>query len=85
MTKIKKEIKTINAYCANDVYQFWYEDGILHMWTTERSGLYTLALDSKRELHFLADMSHHPKEGTVYEFQGIFEIERDKDGKKVKV
>lgn len=68
----KTEIK---AYTNGSIHQFWFEDGILHLWVNTRSGLYRIPLNEKEEMHFLADMdSKHklPKErGTVYEFKGI--------------
>lgn len=64
--------KVINTYKSNrPVFQFWFEDGILHMWTNERSGLYTISLDEYFEMHFLADVYHNPESGTVYEFKGV--------------
>ena len=67
--------KTTQAYTTGLIHQFWYEDGILHLWVNTRGGLYTIALSENKEMHFLADMdSKHklPKErGTVYEFMGI--------------
>ena len=65
--------KTIKTYINGPVHQFWFEDGILHLWVNERSGLYTIPLNEDEELHFLADVYHKlPKEaGTVYEFKGI--------------
>ena len=59
------------AYKNAPIFQFWFEDDILHMWTTERSGLYTIALNKDEELYFLADVYHKPEVGTVYEFQEV--------------
>jgi len=82
---IKKKQVKIQAYVNTPPFQFWFEDGILHMWTTERSGLFILALDEEKELHFLADVYHKPKEGTVYEFQGIYKTKRNEKGQMEKI
>ena len=71
-----KKKKSIQAYTNTPIHQFWFEDGILHLWVNVRSGLYTIALNDKEELHFLADMDGKHKlpieKGTVYEFKGIY-------------
>lgn len=70
-----KVIKQVKSYTSGPVYQFWFEDGILHMWTNQRSGLFTIPINDHEQLEFLADVFHHPEEGTVYEFKRVETIE----------
>lgn len=85
MTKKKDKPIQVQSYANGPVYQFWFEDGILHMWTNQRSGLFTFPIDAENQMHFLADLHHEPKEGTVYELKGIYKIKRAKDGHAIKV